>query len=170
MNVVGGSAVLASYVWGLGTQPEPDRLWGDLPAGLQPLYQVNMFLAAAGYFPFTAFLWLRVDPGRARVAGRLGFGLFNALYAAILITSALWTPLTFAYLATPSAALWGLIRTVLLLCGLASLALFPALLTLRGVERGTFFGLALVGLAFFCLQTAVLDALVWPVFFPALHG
>jgi hypothetical protein len=53
LNVIGGTAVLASYVVGLGAVPG-DALWGGVPESLRPLYTVNMFLAAAGYFLFTS--------------------------------------------------------------------------------------------------------------------
>lgn len=165
INVLGGIAVLGSYLWGLGTHPETrNDVWGGVPASLQGLYTVNMLLAATGYFFFSTFVFLRVDPDAARVGNR-GFGVFNALYAVILAGSALWMPLTFAHLASPSPLLWWIIRVDLLAVGAASLAL---LVSLRRVRPGPAPWPALVGAAFFCVQTALLDALVWPAFFPSL--
>jgi hypothetical protein len=94
-------------------------------------------------------------------------GLVNGLYAAILASAALWMPLTFVMLEQPAAALWLLIRLVLATTGIGSVALLVAFLTLRPRPTGVLFPLAIVGLVFFCIQTAVLDALVWPAFFPA---
>jgi hypothetical protein len=167
INVVGGIAVLGSYAHGIATHPETrGDLWGGLPAALQPLYSLNMCLAAAGYFLFTSFVLFRLDAERVRVFG-YGYGVFPLLYGAILVASALWLPLTFEMLAGPSPALWLAIRLDLAITGLASLALLAAIARVRPHEAPGARRLALVGAAFFCLQTALLDALVWPAWFPA---
>ena len=107
INIVGGSAVLASYAHGVATHPlTRGDVWGGVPDSLRPLYTVNMLLAAAGYFAFSYFVFFRIDPARTRVADRYGFGVLNALYALILFPSALWMPLTFAMLESPSTGLW----------------------------------------------------------------
>jgi hypothetical protein len=88
--LVGGIAVLLSYVLGPLTRPgAAGLLWGGVPQGMHPFYTAGMFLGASGYFAFTYFLLFQLAPDTARVAGRFGFGLFNALYAAILLPSAL---------------------------------------------------------------------------------
>jgi hypothetical protein len=48
-----------------------------------------MFLAATGCFAFTYFILFRLNPSETRVFSRFPFDLFNVLYAAILISSAL---------------------------------------------------------------------------------
>jgi len=167
IQVLGGSAVLASYAHGIATHPATrGDMWGGVPDGLRPLYTVSMLLAAAGYFPLAGFLLFGVGPEAARVAGRYRFDLFNALFAATLAASALWMPLTFAMLETPSALLWRTIRAVLAVVGAASLGLLGALLTLEPKGSRLAYGLALAGCVFFCIQTALLDAIVWPAFFP----
>jgi hypothetical protein len=163
INVLGGMAVLGSYVWGLAAHPESrGDFWGGVPTSLQSLYTVNMLLAALGYFFFTGFVFLRLDPDETRVGSR-DFGLFNQLYGVILFGSALWMPLTFALLENPNTLLWWIVRLDLLVVGVASLAVLAALLRIR---PGRAPWPAVVGAAFFCLQTAVLDALIWPAFFP----
>jgi hypothetical protein len=165
--VLCGTLVPVSYVHGLVTHPEArGELWGGVPEALQPLYTVCMLLAASGFFLFTGFILFRVDPKKDPGDGRPGFGIFPLLYALILIPSALWLPLTFAYMEHPSTWLWWVIRTDLFLVGLGALGLFPALLAFRSGKGGLFFILALLGLVFFSWQTAVLDALVWPHYFP----
>jgi len=165
--VLGGASVPASYVHGLITHPDlRGGLWGGVPETLQSLYTVSMLLAAVGFFFFTGFILFRVDPERVREGGLAGFRVFPVLYALILIPSALWLPLTFAYMEKPSAWLWWAVRVDLFLVGLASIGLFPALLSFRPSKRDLFFILALAGLVCFSWQTAVLDALVWPTFFP----
>jgi len=125
-----------------------------------------MFLAAAGYFAFTYFVFFRLDPDRVQVAGRFPFGLFNLLYALILIPSALWMPLTFAMLDAPSMGLWVAIRLVLAAVGIGSLALSGAVLTVDAPNSVWPRRLAFLGALAFSFQTAVLDALVWPAYFP----
>lgn len=167
INVVGGIAVLGSYVWGLASNPlTRGDVWGGVPEALRPAYTANMLLAAAGYFAFSYFVFLRLDPAGTRMGGRFGFGAFHALYALILVPSALWMPLTFAMLEAPSPVLWLAIRLILALVGLGSLGLLVALLSVEAPGAAGARRLAVVGSAFFCLQTVVLDAVVWPAFFP----
>lgn len=166
LNALGGAAVLASYAWGALARPESmGALWGGVPEAARGLYTVNMFLAAAGYFLFTPYILLRLDPARTRIAGRFGYRSFALLYALVLLPSALWLPLTVQMLAAPSTALWWAIRVDLGLVGLGSLGLLAALLAL-GADAPRGRALAVLGLLPFCLQTAVLDGLVWPLFFP----
>jgi len=164
LNVLGGLAVLGSYAIGLGTQVDPGRVWGGIPENWKPVYTTSMLLAAAGYFPFTAYLLLRVDPAQVRV-GRWGFEAFLTCYAAILVGSALWMPLTFAMLDAPRSWLWLLIRLDLAVVGAGALGLLACLFVMRPGDRSPFFWAAVIGLLAFCWQTAVLDALVWPAYF-----
>lgn len=161
---IGGSAVLASYLLAL----DPvigSRLWGGIPEGVvRNFYTINMFLAATGFFPAT---WLLVfaTPASA-LSERTGFGFpaLFALYAAILMASALWLPLTALYVGAPSTPVWLLIRLVLLVVGGAATVLGVMLvrLALRGPATAW---LAVVAFFFFWLQTMVLDALVWPHYY-----
>jgi hypothetical protein len=167
VNVVGGLAVLGSYANGLVSTPNAgDVLWGGVPLGLRPLYTGSMLLAAVGYFPFTGYLLFGVDPDRVRIAGRLDYGCFVFLYALILFPSALWMPLTFTLRDGWNPMLWIVIRLVLALVGIGSLALLAGLLALTPRPRGMGYALAVAGAVAFCVQTALLDACVWPAFFP----
>jgi hypothetical protein len=166
INVVGGVAVLGSYVHGLATHPETrNALWGSMPDELKAVYNVTMWLAAAGYFLFSYYFLLRTDVGEARFGKRFGFGLVNALYALVMVASALWMPLTFAYLQKPSPSLWAAVRLDLLAAGAGSIGLMIALFVMNPRAQGVAGVLALLGLLLFSLQTAFLDPLVWPQFF-----
>ena len=168
INLLGGAAILASYVYGLRTHPGSSTgLWGNVPQAILPLYGVSMLLAAAGYFAYTYFLLLRLNLDEARVARRFRFGLFNALYALILVPSAMWMPLTLRMLEQPTAGLWLGIRLVLAAVALGSLGLLGALLSLRPREPRWAYWLAVGGSVTFSIQTALLDAVVWTAFFPA---
>lgn len=160
LNVFGGVAVLGSYAYCISTYGgQVGDFWGGVPDSLRPVYTTNMFLAAAGYFAFGFYLWFRLGPGRP------GLNVFNALYALILIPSALWMPLTFAMLEAPSDALWWAIRGVLAVVAIGSLGLLAGLVAVRPSVPSWAYRLAVAGSAAFCFQTAVLDAIVWPAYF-----
>lgn len=166
INVVGGIAVLGSYVVELGRHPETrEMLWGTTPEELKAVYNVTMLLAAAGYFFFSYQFTVRTDADRVRF-GNLGFGFINVCYALIMVASALWMPLTFAYFDDPSPFLWLVIRLDLFLVAVGSLGLIVALFTMQPRAEGFGGVLALLGLLLFALQTAFLDPLVWPQFIP----
>lgn len=167
VNVVGGVAVLGSYAHGLLTHPDTSgAVWGGVPASLKPWYIVSMLTAAAGYFLFSYYIGFALDPERARIGERFGFGVFVWLYALLLAASAFWMPLTFAMIETPTAALWIAIRTVLFLVALGSLGLLIAIATATPRAGDWSYWLALLGATAFCIQTVVLDAFVWPAYFP----
>ena len=167
LNVLGGLAVLGSYAYELTAHAgTSEALWGAVPDALRPFYTISMVMAAIGYFPLTLFLFFGVDPDRTRIGGRFGYGVLVVLYALILVPSALWMPLTFAMVEQPGAALWVAIRLVLALVALGSAGLLGALVTLTPPGSGGAYWLAVGGAVAFCVQTVLLDALVWPAFFP----
>ena len=84
----------------------------------------------------------------------------------MLIPSALWMPLTFAMLDAPSPSLWLAIRAVLALVGLGSLGLVVAVATAQPLRAPIGRAVAVAGAIAFSFQTAVLDAIVWPAYFP----
>jgi hypothetical protein len=167
INLLGGSAVLGSYAYCLSVHPDPGEFWGGVPQGLRPLYTLNMLLAAAGYFAFSYFVLFRV-PGRAAPDGvaRIDLATFNLLYLLILVPSALWMPLTLIMLESPSGGLWLAIRLVLFAVGIGSLGLLGALVAVRPHTPSVAYTLAIAGSIAFCSQTVLLDALVWPAYFP----
>jgi len=165
--LLGGTAVMVSYIYPIMTHPEyVEPAWGGVTPDIQRFYAPSMLLAASGFFFYTYFLLFRVDADQARIAGRLGFWVFNVLYAAILVGSALYMPLTFAFVARPSMPLWWMIRLVLAVVGLASLGLLAALLALQPRQPALAYWLAVAGTITFSFQTAVLDMLVWPALYP----
>jgi len=167
INLVGGLSVLASYAYCLiAYSAQAGDFWGGVPDGLRPLYTVNMGLAAVGYFAFTYFLLYRLKPGMSD-SGRFGLGTFNALYAMILLPSALWMPLTFAMLESPSDGVWWAIRLTLAAVGIGSLGLLAGLVVVRPRSPSLAHRLAVAGSVAFCCQTAILDAVVWPAYFSA---
>jgi hypothetical protein len=169
INVAGGIMVLGSYAYGLITHPaNRDAIWGGVPETIKPYYTASMLLAAAGYFAFTYFVMFSLNRDSAQLANLSGFKVFYIIYALILFPSALWMPLTYAALGHPGSSLyfWA-IRITLAIVGLASLALLGILLSLHSSESSPVYWLAIAGIVLFCVQTAVLDAVVWPLYFRA---
>lgn len=166
INILGGAAVLGSYAYGLLTYPNAgDILWGGVPAGIRPFYTTGMALGAIGYFAFTYFIVFRLNPGETRVGRRFGFGVFTALYAAFLIPSALWMPLTLLAVNQSSIVFLWMAKIILAVVGLASLGLLLSLYNLKVRQPSWAYWTAAVGCAGFCIQTVVLDAIVWVMYF-----
>ena len=128
-----------------------------------------MLLAATGYFLFTYYILFQLDPADARIAETFDYNLFCVIYALILFPSALWMPLTFDMLKRPRWVLWWAIRVTLLVVGFASIWLLISLVLVAPVESEPLYWLAVAGSAAFCIQTALLDAIVWPLYFPTGH-
>jgi hypothetical protein len=166
INVLGGIAVLGSYAHGLITHPQTrGLLWGDMPAPLQDVYGVTMWLATAGYLVFMYYVLFRVEAAEVRVGKRFGLGVINACCAAVVVGSAMWMPLTFVYLDDPSSALWFLIRADLIVVGVGAIGLIVSLFNLSARPTGPAGVVIIVALLLFALQTAFLDPFVWPAFF-----
>lgn len=164
---IGGTAVLASYVLAFAFEPAiRGALWGDLPEGtVRRIYTVNMLLAAASFFPATIVLGFATPLESFRRTTGLPFRALLGAYAAILIPSAAWLPLTALYIQSPTAPLWWAIRLDLLAVGMGASVL--GWMLIQRARRGTLGARLSAGLFFFFwLQTMVLDALVWPAFFP----
>lgn len=166
INLLGGIAVLGSYANGFITYPDAaDALWGGVPHGIRPSYTASMLLATAGYFAFTYFILFCLNPRDTRIYKRFGFGVFNALYAAILVPSALWMPLTLLAVQYSSPGLVWAVRLVLAVVGIASMALLLAIWNVEPRQPLWAHRVALTGSIFFSFQTVILDAILWTVFF-----
>jgi hypothetical protein len=166
INVIGGAAVIGSYVIGLrGQSGGANVLWGGVPENIRPVYTVSMILSALGYFALLFYIFFRLDPSQISIAGVTGFTLLYVIFIFMLVPSAFWMPLTNAYVTNPGTGIWVWVRVVLALVGLASIALLWALLTMQGKVPGTAYWLAVVGSGYFAFHTAVLDAVVWAALF-----
>jgi hypothetical protein len=166
INIIGGAAVIGSYILGLSTQTEgANVLWGGVPENIRPLYGISMILSALGYFAFLYFILFRLTPAEVSIAGLFGFSLFYVIFILILLPSAFWMPLTNAYVGNPTTGMWVWIRTVLAIVGLASIALVWALLSLQTKVPGIAYWLAVAGSGYFAFHTAILDAIVWAALF-----
>ena len=118
-------------------------------------------ICSSGYSHYLAFRL----PADHRVGSKPGQPLVTLLYLLVLVGSALWLPLTVGVIDHPSTLAWWAVRVVLSVVGLASLGLLTVVLSARPRARGR--TAAALGAIPFCIQTALLDATIWPVYFPA---
>jgi len=166
INFIGGAAVIGSYIFGLSSQQGgANALWGGISSGVRPVYGISMIIAALGYFAFIYFILFRINPAKVSIAGISGFSLFYVIFIFMLIPSAFWMPLTNMYIAAPVPGLWIGIRIVLILVGLASIALVWALLSLQPKAAGVAYWLAVAGSSYFAFHTFILDAIIWPALY-----
>jgi hypothetical protein len=70
-------------------------------------------------------------------------------------------PLTLLTVEQASTGLLWVVRIVLAIVGLASLGLLLALSTIKPPQSSWAYKMAIIGAAFFCVQTAILDAIIW---------
>jgi len=162
INILGGAAVMLSYIYGLkGQGGGANVLWGGVPESIRPVYFFSMIISALGYFAFIYYILFRIEPAGANIS----YYLFYAIFLVILIASAFWMPLTNMFVNNGGNGLWIAIRSVLALVGLGSIALLWALLALQPETRGIAYWLAVAGAGYFALHTAVLDAIVWAALF-----
>lgn len=166
INIIGGAAVIGSYVLGLNAQTSgANVLWGGVPENIRLVYGISMVLSALGYFAFIYYILFRLTPSEVSIAGVFKFSLFYVIFLLMLIPSAFWMPLTNLYVAHPATGTWIAVRTVLALVGLASIALLWALLSLQGKAPGISYWLAVAGSGYFAFHTAILDAIIWAALF-----
>ena len=166
LQLLAGPLVLASYAYCILVWPEASSLmWGGVPAWLEPFYTAWMFAAAAGYFSYSYVFILRTDPARARF-GRWGYGFLTPAYALALIPSALWMPATKWMMDEPNTLRWWLVRLDLFAVAAGSLMLLWAAFKLEPRPATYLRRLALIGGCAFCVQTVLLDALIWTALFP----
>jgi hypothetical protein len=169
INILGGLAVIGSYVQGIITHPGmTNELWGKIPSAIKSFNYFIMPMAVVGYLAFAYYIFFHVDSGKLIVANTFGFEIINVIFFIILIPSAFWMPLTFQVIENPTAGPWWAVRTVLFLVGLASLALIITLLNSNVREPAWAYWLAVAGSILFFIQTGINDAFIWAANFP--HG
>ena len=158
---------MGSYAHGLLINTEfRSELWGAVPDHIRPYYTICMFLAAIGYFFFTGYILQYVSFDTTQIFGCYNFTIINLLYAGFLIPSALWIYMTFAMISNPSVLLWIGIRIILFTVGFSSIGLFLAFFFSNFEKSSWLFYAGIAGLIPFSIQTMILDAIVWPYYFP----
>jgi len=160
INLIGGIAVIGSYIWGLKTgSGGANTLWGGTPAGVKTLYTISMLFSALGYFLFIYFILFKLDPAS------LNFNILYLVFLGILGASTFWMPLTNLFLTNPGTVLWLMIRLILAVVGISSCVLAWILISLHIKETSLAYWLAVIGSIYFAFHTTILDMILWPIFF-----
>jgi len=164
--IIGGIAVLASYVFGLKSNSNAvNALWGGVPEKWRGLYTVSMFVSALSYFVFSTFILFKLEVNEIKIFNSLTYSFFLFTFSLILIPSALWMPLSLQMLENPRPIIWMSIRIVLTLVGLASFAVTVGLILIQPKQTGLYYWSSVVTSGFFAFHTGILDAILWPYFY-----
>jgi hypothetical protein len=124
-----------------------------------------MIISAAGFLAVLYYVFFRLTPGDVVIDGGLGFEILFPIFVVILAPSALWLPSSKLYVDGPSVFRWVMVRTVLLLVGLASIAMAWVFFALEVGDRDAAYWAATVGACYFAFHTFVLDAIIWAALF-----
>jgi len=166
INIIGGIAVIGSYIYGLNVQSAGAAvLWGGVPTNIQPIYAVSMIISAIAYFAFLYYLLFKLNPREITIYKKFGYSLYYWIFIAILLPSAFWMPLTNLYVANPVLIYWILIRVVLFIVGFATPALVWALIHTSPYTEGIARRAAITGSIYFTFHTLILDAVIWAQLF-----
>ena len=167
INVIGGVCILGGYVQGLMSHPHNRHLlWGGVPEAYRGVYTFMMFPAAIGYLCALWVLWRHLMPGEVQILGTDSINYFNVCFVFFLVSAAAWMPLTLAYLDHGSASLLPWVFGVLAVTAVFSLGLLWGVSQLGTHLTLIQYRMAWVGLCALCIQTVMLDALVWIRLFP----
>ena len=165
LNVVGGLLVLGSYAACIEGWPEQSKkLWGAIPEAVIPYYTLNMFVAATGYFLFS---WraLAASGSSSTFVGGRSFSFLLAAYAATLLGSALWMPLSlYAVIHGAEWMYWIIVADLGVVAG-GSLSILLCMVTMAPTGPSKTRIASITGACMFCSQTVLLDFAVWPWFF-----
>ena len=160
VNLVGGIAVLGSYVVGLYLYPDfRNALWGGVTGSWKTIFTVSMFFAAAGYL---VFCYSMTISDAANKSSFFGGHTFSILAAFFLISASVWMPATLKYLASDDN-LWWILSVISLWITAASLILLTASFGLSKYEGiGELqFSLTLAGIIWITIHCLVFDAIIW---------
>jgi hypothetical protein len=160
VNLVGGIAVLGSYVVGLYIYPDfRNALWGGVTGGWKTLFTVSMFFAAAGYLIFCYSMTISDAADESSFLGRHTYSILAAFF---LFSASVWMPATLKYLAT-NDNLWWILSVISLWTTAASLCFLTVSFGLSNYEGiGTLqFSLTLVGIIWITFHCLVFDAIIW---------
>lgn len=156
INILGGTAVILSYILGFKSSKGSNLLWGGISKNFQKIYTLSMIVSAIGYFIFSSYIF-------KILAVNVNYSFFYYAYLILLVTSALWLPLVNMMNKKKNALLWISIRATLILTAFSFF--FILVLFLSIVPNGIHYYLSVAGLIIITLHTGVLDAILWPHFY-----
>ena len=157
VNILLGSSVIFSYIWGLQYVDDPDRLWGNIRSNYIPYIVFSMLLGAIGYMAFSYF-FLFVK--KLSNFDTKNFKKLINLYISILFFSSLWMPLSILYVENNNKMILLLVLLVLYIVAFSSLLLLKFIIENKKNNSLTW-KLSVVGGMQFVFHTLIIDAVYW---------
>ncbi|MDP6771973.1 MAG: hypothetical protein QF704_14825 [Anaerolineales bacterium] len=167
VNVIGGIAVLCSYVLGLLLYPGVrESLWGGVTGDWRPIFTISMLFSAIGYLAFCYFVGFKSNGESSPLVENSALSILCALF---LIASTVWMPSTIAYINTNQVLWWNLVVGSLWVTALSLVGLVFLVIGAK-VEAPTLHKyLTIAGVTYIAFHCLILDAVIWAVKFPRLH-
>jgi hypothetical protein len=165
VNVLGAILVLGGYVVTLMLFPEHRAaLWGGVKGTTQSFFRFSMLLAAAGYLVFIFVVLLKSNPNSTNTEE---FRLLTVICLIFLLASAIWMPVTVAYIWKQHVFLW-ILSVSSLWITVAALISLVVLFSISdiGIESSKLKLISIIGLIYITFHCLVLDAIIWVFKFP----
>jgi hypothetical protein len=167
INLIGGLAVLGSYVIGLGMFPEyREALWGEVRGNLRTGIIISMLFAALGYLAFCYVALFQNGLEDFTKSDWLNSYTFSILVAIFLISATFWMPSAIAYL-NFSNTYWLVICIASLWVTAISLAALVGIVITSDVEiiGSVSHYVAIIGIGLITFHCLVFDAIIWSIMF-----
>ena len=162
VNLIGGIAVLGGYAYYLAVNPEHRAfLWGGVPGEWKPYIVVSMFVAAAGYLWFFAYIVFSSGDSITPLRGLFDMKIIIGLVALFLLMASLWIPLTMNMIVSHDETRWFSVQFVLWGAAIAAILITVCVITSTNVENPVQHWFAVAGIGYLTFHCTVLDAILW---------
>jgi len=162
VNLIGGIAVLGGYAYYLAANPDHRAfLWGGVSGEWQPYIVVSMFVAAAGYLWFFAYIVFSSGDSITPLRGLFDMRIIIGLVAVFLLMASLWIPLTMDMIVSHDETRWFSVQFVLWGAAITSILITLCVVTATDVENPLQHWFAVVGIGYLAFHCTVLDAILW---------
>ena len=166
INIIGGVAVLSSYVGGILLYPEQrEGLWGGIENRHRSYFVLSMLIAALGYLTFLYVAIFRSTDVLFQSNLPLGPYTLSILCITFLSSATFWMPATILYLHLKQDWIWFVIVIALWITAISLIGMTGAVLsTTRDVFPYKI--LMSAGLVCTAIHCAIFDAAIWVAKFP----
>ena len=168
INVVGGIAVLGSYVLCLMMFPEQrEALWGGVVGTTRNIVVISMLFSAAGYLAFLYISVFNVSTDLFSEKSLMNGNLILILALTFLLSSTAWMPTSVAFLETSNNLYWNLSVASLWVAAISLIGLFIAVFItdFSGASNLPKI-ISVAGLGMITFHCLVFDAIMWVSNFP----
>ena len=167
INLIGGLAVLGSYIIGLGMFPEyREALWGEVRGNLRTGILISMIFAALGYLAFCYVALFQNGLEDFNKSDWFNSYTISILVGIFLISATFWLPSAIAYLHF-SNTYWLVICIASLWSTAISLAVLLGIVITSDVKiiSSASHYVAIIGIGLITFHCLVFDAIIWSIKF-----